>query len=147
MSDRRPRLRASLAPIFLLLAAIEAHAGPDADPTRPPSVAVDGSRIDANGTASPLELQAVFYAEGRRVAIIDGERLRNGDRVRSARVARIERDRVVLVRDGERIELVLVDADVKRPSPAPRTAEHEHPAPALPALPAAIAAPEEGSNP
>ena len=143
MSDRSLPWGASCL-VALLLASGAALAGPSTDPTRPPDFRAAAAAAARTQTDSPLELQAVFYAEGRRVAIINGERLRVDENVQSARVVRIERDRVALRRDGETIELELVNADVKRPAPAPALAEDEIAAPDHEALPAAPAASDEG---
>lgn len=146
MSDRNRRLFVSIG-LLVALVSWEAIAGPAADPTRPPSLPIDPSRVEANQAEAPLELQAVFYAEGRRVAIINGQRLHQDETVQSARVVRIERDRVAVRRNGDTIELLLVDKDVKRPSPASRITGDDSSSPSLSDLPAAIAAPEEGSHP
>ena len=145
MSDRSTTLgpRVLLALSFM---ASPAFAGPNADPTRPPdfnaptTVAADAQK------EAPLELQAVFFAEGRRMAIINGERLRLDEDVQSARLVRIERDRVALRRDGKTIELELVETDVKRPIPPARIAEDGDDAPPPTVFPAAPALPGEGSQ-
>lgn len=145
MSDRMPSW-GWIGLALTSLAAGLAFAGPSSDPTRPPDFTTARAATEARQNEAPLELQAVFFAEGRRVAIINGERLRVDDRLQSARVVRIERDRVSLRRDGETIELRLVETDVKRPSPPSTLAERDRVPPALSDLPAAPAPPEEGSH-
>ncbi|NBB91655.1 MAG: GspB domain-containing protein, partial [Gammaproteobacteria bacterium] len=54
---------------------------------------------------APFRLQSILLAPERRIAIIDGQRLRVGDRLDNAEVRAIEPGRVVLERAGERIEL------------------------------------------
>lgn len=78
------------------------------DPTRPPTSA----EIEAwlgNGAGSerdaPFRLQSILLAPGRRVAIIDGKRLRPGETLDNATVTTIEPGRVVLERGDETIEL------------------------------------------
>lgn len=119
MSDRPARYVAVLASMAALLAAAPVAAGSREDPTRPPVAARDAGQEGTSGGSDPLVLQAVFHAEGRRVAIINDQRVGVGDRVRAARVVAIDRDAVTLRRAGETIALELVPRDVKRPSPAP----------------------------
>ncbi|GEM_PF-1514682 len=118
MSDRFEK---GLTVIFvtLTLAAAPGFADAVGDPTRPPVVQVGPSPEAKTEGKAPLELQAVFFAEGRRIAIINDQRVAVNDTVLSARILAIERDRVAVQRDGETIELELVRSDVKRPSPAP----------------------------
>lgn len=85
-----------------------------ADPTRPPGIQRGPSADTPPSEATRLELQAVFHAEGRSAAIINGHRVGLEDTVQRARVVEIERDRVALRRDGQTIELELVPTVVKR---------------------------------
>jgi|GEM_PF-719325 len=78
------------------------------DPTRPPSRA----EIEAwFGTgpqvrdAAPFRLQSILLSPTRRVALIDDQRLRVGERIGTARVMSIEPGRVVLEQDGNSIVL------------------------------------------
>ncbi len=108
MSDRKPTLAALLGRLALLVpAALAAGAETTPDPTRPPAV-VDTIVAAPDPTGAPLDLSAVFHSEDRRVAIIDGRPVRERQRIGSARVLRIEPDRVELERDGERFELRLL---------------------------------------
>lgn len=83
------------------------------DPTRPPAAIGAPSESAAEMAGSALDLSAVFYAEGRRVAIINGQRVRENDRVGSARIVAIEPDRVRLLRGNDTIVLEVVSGDVK----------------------------------
>jgi len=95
--------------IMLLTAMATVHARDRIpDPTRPPTQA----EIDAwfgtganTGARAPFQLQSILLAPQRRIAIIDGQRLREGERIDNAKVTLIEAGRVVLQRDGETIEL------------------------------------------
>lgn len=78
------------------------------DPTRPPTPAeiaafFGGGADQARRPA--FDLQSILLAPDRRIAIIDGQRLRVGDRLESAKVTAIEPGRVLLDRAGETIEL------------------------------------------
>jgi len=104
--------------ILVLLGSTIAIADELPDPTRPPSVLDAAAAPDPRGidpsTTSQLVLNAIFFAEGRRIAIINDQRVGLGDVVQAAEVTAIERDRVSLVRQGEPIELQLIGNDVKR---------------------------------
>ena len=126
------RLRACSIAFAAALFVTASGAETLSDPTRPPVVPVDPNRAVTDDRGTPLEIQAVFFAEGRRIAIVSGQRVATGDLVQSARVLRIERDRVVLFRDGETLELELVREDVKQPRPQPLDGD-----PSLEAHPAA----------
>jgi hypothetical protein len=85
------------------------------DPTRPPASIATQPEIRERAATTTLDLRAVFYAEERRVAIINGRRLREDDRIGSARVVAISKDGVRLRRGDEIIELGLVSPEVKSP--------------------------------
>jgi len=97
-------------PILLLMsltAAVHAQATQH-DPTRPPTQAEIEAWFGNGGDAqeaAPFRLQAILLSPQRRIAIIDGQRLRVGERLDNAQIRTIEPGRVVLDREGERIEL------------------------------------------
>lgn len=75
------------------------------DPTEPPAIvrkAMEGPGATAGAQPEPLvaapRLQSVLISSKRRIAVIDGETVRVGQRHRGAVVASIEPTRVVLVR-------------------------------------------------
>ena len=65
------------------------------DPTRPtdPSAYFGGS---TSGNETGWSLQSILTASDRRIAVINGTRVREGDRIGSARVVRIQDSRVLL---------------------------------------------------
>ncbi|MDX1588772.1 MAG: hypothetical protein R3296_07515 [Oleiphilaceae bacterium] len=64
------------------------------DPTRPPQSSADGP---AQTAATPaMTLESILYSENRRVAVIDGVALREGQTLGEARVLRIHPKRVEL---------------------------------------------------
>jgi len=78
------------------------------DPMRPPTqTEIDAwfGRGSAPQERAPFSLQAVLLGPRRRIAIVDGTRLRVGERIGDATVDSIEPGRVVMTRGGERIEL------------------------------------------
>lgn len=97
--------------ILLTVLAATVHAqGEIRDPTRPPSqaeIAVWFGNGAQGQARAPFRLQSILLGPERRIAIIDGQRLRVGERLENAEVRRIEPGRVVLDRNGERIELTI----------------------------------------
>ena len=111
----------TLTPRRLMLAALVALAAGHAasaqdgalrDPTRPPAVlsapAATPGRVASS--APQFQLQSVLIslrAGGRRVAVIDGKTLREGDRVDGALVETIRATEVVLLKGNQRQVLKL----------------------------------------
>ncbi|MDT8386971.1 MAG: hypothetical protein RQ736_05620 [Thiogranum sp.] len=90
-----------------------AAAGTFQDPTRPMEPAQFFGGSDAVDM-DQLVLQSILYAPQRRVAVINGTRLREGDRLGNARVVRIEAARVLLETSGGMRTLHLLPRTLKR---------------------------------
>jgi hypothetical protein len=78
------------------------------DPMRPPTPAEIEAwfgRGSSSPEREPFSLQAILLGPQRRIAIINGTRLRVGERIDDATVDSIEPGRVVVTRGGQRIEL------------------------------------------
>ncbi|TCK16868.1 MSHA biogenesis protein MshK [Thiogranum longum] len=74
------------------------------DPTRPADpVLYFGNGNSRGGWA----LQSIIFSNDRRIAIINGQRVKEGGRIGSARVARIENSHVVLKTRGRTLKLRL----------------------------------------
>lgn len=74
------------------------------DPTRPPARLASPQAADSGTDGVPV-LQSVLVGRGpgaRRIAVIDGDTVREGDSWRGARVARIAAGEVVLAKGKER---------------------------------------------
>ena len=81
------------------------------DPTRPTDPAdYFGGGVRSNSTWS---LQSILSAADRRIAIINGTRVREGDLIGSARVISIGESKVVLNTDGQRFTLRLLPTSIK----------------------------------
>jgi MSHA biogenesis protein MshK len=91
------------------------------DPTRPPAgfdVAASGAKA-AEHAPAPLVLESVLIHPDSRTAIISGERLTLGQKIRGLRLVRIGETEVVLLDGGERRTLKLYPGVQKKPaSPA-----------------------------
>ncbi len=81
------------------------------DPTRPTEPDVYfGSSIRNN---SAWSLQSILSASDRRIAIINGTRVREGDVIGSAKVISIGESKVVLNTGGQRFTLRLLPTSIK----------------------------------
>ena len=85
------------------------------DPTRPPAAPAITHSAGASEPAPRLRLESTLVSSFRRIAIINGERVREGQLIAGARVESIDMNEVVLRADGR--ELVLKEPaalDVKQ---------------------------------
>lgn len=112
MSDAAPThgwIVGAAAALLLSSVATVRASEPLPDPTRPPAeaLAVEAEVPEQKATAD-FELRAIFHADDRRIAVINGRRVAVSDQVGGARVLAIEKSRVRLERGGEIVELELV---------------------------------------
>ena len=92
--------------IGLLFAGTPAHG----DPTRPPTpseIRAWQAGRTADEPGAEWHLQSVLISDTRRVAVINGQRYRAGDRIGPARVLAIEPGQVILEHDGDRFSLTI----------------------------------------
>lgn len=82
------------------------------DPTRPPSWLTGSANVTSNEGA--LTLQQVLISQNRRFAVINEKLVSEGDRVAGARVTKIDRDKVIIIRAGQRTTLRLVPITKER---------------------------------
>lgn len=105
-----PRLL--LAGMALLACGAAARAQDVADPTRPPALlsAPAANRGQPGSAAGEPQLQSILVSlrpGGRRVAVIDGKTLRQGERIGGAVVERIGATEVVLRKGNQKQVLKL----------------------------------------
>ncbi|TVQ31322.1 MAG: hypothetical protein EA370_12955 [Wenzhouxiangella sp.] len=100
--------------IFILFATLASSAfgNPPSDPTRPPSAQEIRAFLGQDSNAAEPEvqrwqLQSILIADQRRIAIINGRRVSEGDRFDAAEVLTIEPGRVELRHRTETIVLTL----------------------------------------
>jgi MSHA biogenesis protein MshK len=104
-----PSHLASLIIIGAALLSQQVHALHD--PTRPTDPAdYFGSGVRSN---SAWSLQSILSASDRRIAIINGTRVREGDQIGLARVISISESTVVLNTGGQRFTLRLLPTSIK----------------------------------
>jgi hypothetical protein len=90
------------------------------DPTRPPAgfnLAVSGAKA-ADGPPSALVLESVLIHPDARSAIISGERVALGQKIRGLRLVRVEGAEVLLLGGGEQRRLKLYPGVQKKPAAA-----------------------------
>jgi MSHA biogenesis protein MshK len=88
------------------------------DPTRPPAALLPEAApaSDASGPA----LQSILISPTRKLAIINGQTVRPGDKVGDARVVRITENEVVL-RDGRQSQTLKLFPQIQKKMAAERT--------------------------
>ncbi len=92
------------------------------DPMKPPAYALNKFRLaklensakarkttsrKIKSTAKPLQLTSVLIAKDRKVAIINQQMMVVGERIRKAKLVKISKDSVQLLKNGKRIVLKL----------------------------------------
>lgn len=88
-----------------------ASAEPDRDPTRPYSaeaIAAPGSRTTA------FNVSAIFVSKARRVAIVNGQRVTEGDSINGAVVVEINKDALRLNLNGKELTTRLLPAGLRK---------------------------------
>lgn len=100
-------------PVLLMCCTVACgNASALTDPTRPTDPAsFFGAGKSARDTA--WSLQSILFASDRRIAVINGTRVREGDRIGSARVVRIHDSQVLLDTGKGRLTLHLLPETVK----------------------------------
>lgn len=109
-------MRKVLALCLLVAGALTSFGAPAieglTDPTRPLHYASGGdSYLDE--LKKKYILNSVIVSDQRRVAVINGKRVKEGDRVRNALVSRIAKSQVTLVIDGTRVDIHLSSNNFK----------------------------------
>jgi MSHA biogenesis protein MshK len=104
--------RVNLAFILALWAGLCGNLYALNDPTQPTDPALyfgTGQDRKSNGWS----LQSILTSPDRRIAIINGSRVREGDRIGSARVVRIRDSHVLLNTGGRTVTLRLLPQSIK----------------------------------
>ena len=126
MSDPRlPFMMLSALVGMALWASLSVGSELLSDPTRPPASLDASAPISAELADAALDLRAIFFAEGRRVAIINDHRVQEEDVIGAARVIEIGPSHVRLRRHGKDLHLRLIRRDIKRKPGSNRDEEWE----------------------
>jgi len=101
-----------------------AHAGPLPDPTRPPAAMLATPAAAASAPTDALQLQSVLLGRGRTpAAVISGELVLLGGRIRDAKLVRVT-ERVAVLRGAQGdITLSLTPDAIKRQGNSPAIPE------------------------
>jgi len=78
------------------------------DPTRPTDPAQYFGRGAGGASSQPWTLHSILRASDRRIAIINGQRVQEGERIGSAKVLRIGHSHVLLQTGGRKLTLRLL---------------------------------------
>lgn len=84
------------------------------DPTRPPAQFLDPASTAEGGAPANSGLQTIMISKRRRVAMINGELVKAGDKVGEAVVERIGDSEVILKQSDGRREVLKLYPDVER---------------------------------
>ena len=122
---RRHAARLLFALGIAVIFAMSARAGQVFDPTRPAAGAGKASgHGESAAPADPLDLSFVATGAQRRIAVVNGHVVREGDSVAGARVTRIASGMVVLNRDGRRVVLHTSKKNIRK-TPVRGSGENE----------------------
>lgn len=86
------------------------------DPTKPPAYTEDiqkDTQKEAEQSNGGYELKAILIGQGRRLALINEQYVRLGDRIGDARVIAIEQNAVTLSEAGRRVTIYLFDRGIR----------------------------------
>ncbi len=89
---------------FLFTKPVPAAADGLSDPMRPYTPRI---KVERSVGGKAFVLSAILYSAQRRVAIVNGQPVSEGQKVNGARVKNIQRGKVELVVDGEILKLAL----------------------------------------
>jgi len=102
----------NLALVLVLWSGLSSNLYALNDPTQPTDPALYfGTGHDRKGTG--WALQSILSSPQRRIAIINGERVREGDHIGSARVVHIRDSHVLLNNGGRTVTLRLLPQSIK----------------------------------
>ena len=107
LSIWRSRLLTAVVATLIMPAAMAAK-----DPTRPPAYHRGAATV-----ATPVQqfrVESIIRGSDRRVAVINGQRLTEGEAVDGARLIRIEADAVVLLWQGQRQRIAINKPSLKK---------------------------------
>lgn len=79
------------------------------DPTRPYT-----ARVRQAVTAPRYIVDAIFVSARRSIAVVNGQRVRVGEKVGAATVIAIEKDHLVLMVNGKRLTATLAHGAIRR---------------------------------
>jgi MSHA biogenesis protein MshK len=106
-------LTGAMATLTVLAGSTIGHAQGLPDPTRPPAMSESAGEQDASAASSGPVLQSVLISPSRRIATINGQVLKLGDKFGEARVTKITENEVVL-RNGQEMQTLKLFPQVEK---------------------------------
>lgn len=99
---------------LLLLSGLQLAAAPLEDPTRPPDFVGGASGISSGQDEIPVwRVSSILISRDRRVAVVNGKTVNQGDEVDSARVIRISPTAVTFRNSVETFTVKLLPTQIK----------------------------------
>jgi MSHA biogenesis protein MshK len=106
-------LAGAMATLTALAVSTVVHAQGLPDPTRPPAIIESAGEQNASVASSGPVLQSVLISPTRRIATINGQVLKPGDKFGEARVMKITENEVVL-RNGQEMQTLKLFPQVEK---------------------------------
>lgn len=105
-------LAAAMATLTALAGSAVVHAQGLSDPTRPPAMIESASERDTSASSGPV-LQSILISPTRRIATINGQAFKPGDKFGETRVVKITENEVVL-RSGQEMQTLKLFPQVEK---------------------------------
>jgi len=109
---RNGMLIAATAILMALAGSAVVHAQGLPDPTRPPALIESAGEQNASASAGPV-VQSILISPTRRIATINGQTFKPGDKYGEARVVKITESEVVL-RNGQEMQTLKLFPQVEK---------------------------------
>ncbi len=104
-------------PLLFIIWSLHAVAEQLPDPTMPDGYTAGPAVGDAEALAAPdFRVTEIVLSPDRRMAVINGQRLEQGDSYAGGRLVAIQADKVTIEMGDERIEVPLIPLKVKKPA-------------------------------
>jgi MSHA biogenesis protein MshK len=105
-------LTGAMATLTALAGSAVVHAQGLPDPTRPPAMIESAGEQDAPASSGPV-LQSILISPTRRIATINGQAFKTGDKFGETRVVKITENEVVL-RNGQDMQTLKLFPQVEK---------------------------------
>jgi MSHA biogenesis protein MshK len=105
-------LPAAMAMLTAFAGSAVAHAEGLVDPTRPPAMIESAGEQAASASAGPV-VQSILISPTRRIATINGQAFKQGDKYGEARVVKITENEVV-IRNGQEMQTLKLFPQVEK---------------------------------
>lgn len=100
-------------PVWLFVSSTGLAAEPLQDPTIPPGFVGVNAATEGQGQAPAWKVDSILISKDRRMAVVNGQSVRQGDIVNSAKVIGISATAVTLRNNAETFTVKLLPAPIK----------------------------------